>query len=362
MAISREAFLARLRSCLAEEGIDPAAADRFLRQFTDALDSLSPEDAAAKIASFGRPEDLAARVAEKVGTASAPPSPADAARRVTSERAPQPLPPEDAAPFRGQNERPRDGQSSRPQGERASDGQSARENSGQSPGQYPRKNPAGSPSSARSARPRPVDRAVERASSPQGQARGNGRAPARGSAQSAPSAYPQTSPPRPAPSPRADLPGYAVTDGSSDDKVTLDARQKRNFLLTVVLTSPLWGFLLCCVIALFLLGYTAVFLLSAALVVGEVVLVLGGVLLAVIGIVYGVTKMLPGAETPYVGLYELGLGIRIGGVVLLVAILIYNLVLNGAPFAVRQLNRLARFAARGLSRLVNNLQRRFAAK
>ena len=127
----------------------------------------------------------------------------------------------------------------------------------------------------------------------------------------------------------------------------------------MILTSPIWGFLLCVIMAAFLLAYTAIIFIATVLIILEVVLIVGGALLAVVGIVYGVMQMLPGAEASYIGLYELGLGIRIGGFTMLFSIIVYNIVVNLTPLALRQLTRFMKFTARGIGSLVGKIRKEF---
>lgn len=237
--MTKELFLSQLKESLAAKKVDKATADKYLRRFEKIIDATPAEETEKKISGFGRPADIAARIAAMDPNGTKQPAPR------------QPAP------------------------------------------QKPVK------SGAPAARTKKEE---------------------------------------------ASEPAYSE-------------RGEKIFWWTVVLSSPVWIFLLCVIGALFLCAYTAILLLTAALIILEVALIVGGVLLAVIGIVYGVMQMLPGAAAAYIGLYELGLGIKIGGIVMIAAILIYNFVINMAPLALKSLTKFAKFTAKSIGKLVKRARK-----
>ena len=70
--------------------------------------------------------------------------------------------------------------------------------------------------------------------------------------------------------------------------------------------------------------------------------VAAGVTVSLVGIVYGVIMMIKGSVP--VGLFEIGLGVTVGAVVLFVGILVYNFAVRLIPFAMKMLAKLLGFA------------------
>ena len=304
---------------MAAKGIDRASAEKFLQRFEKIMSSTPPEELPKKIASFGRPEDIAERLSQLSADAS---TAATATPGTAASAAPKAAEKPSAAV-------------SQPGGTGNTAGQSAgavdprREG-----GRAPARNAQPARTGERSATAKPGS-AV-----PTQKEQAGGRRP-EGARQGAPS--------------RA-----SREEGrAAGERQALSQKGERAFWWTVVLTSPIWGFLLCAVMAAFLLAYTAIFFVAAVLIIAEVVLIVGGVLLAVIGIVYGIMQMLPGAEAAYIGLYELGLGIRIGGFTMLFSIIVYNIVVNLTPLALKQLTRFMKFTARGIGSLVGRIRKEF---
>ena len=89
------------------------------------------------------------------------------------------------------------------------------------------------------------------------------------------------------------------------------------------------------------LGLCAVIIL---LVAGLICTTAGGTAVSMVGIIYGITQIVT-AESKAPGLYEIGLGITIGGLVLFAGILIYNLAIRLIPFLITLLGKLFRFCA-----------------
>lgn len=298
--MTKEAFLSQLQSCMAKRNIDRATAEKFMQRFTTIMNLTPPEELQQKIASFGTPEEIAARISKLSASGAA------------KDHAPQERMPQERMP------------------------QERRE----APVQRPKRPPM-----------RTVLRGIRQAlrSVPAAGRRSGNRESREAKRDSRPPVLREES-----------LSASHPSQKAKEQQIVLSEKGKRNFLWTAILTSPIWGFLLCVLLGVFILAYTAVIFLAAVLIVCEVALIVGGVLLAVVGVVYGVMKMLPGAEATYIGLYELGLGIRVGGFTMLFSILVYNAVVNLTPLALKQLTRLAKFTARSIGALIQRVRKEFA--
>lgn len=103
----------------------------------------------------------------------------------------------------------------------------------------------------------------------------------------------------------------------------------------------------------------------AALFVGLVGTILAGVLLLIgivgagsvlslVGIIFGVTQLFSFAPA---GIYEIGLGIIIAGIVLFVSVLVYNLIIRFIPWLIKKVAKLLVFVCRKLKDLFNYIRR-----
>ena len=79
--------------------------------------------------------------------------------------------------------------------------------------------------------------------------------------------------------------------------------------------------------------------------------------LALVGIVYGTVKMF---ESIPVGLYEIGAGIIVAGLVMFISILLYNFAVRLVPLVIKQVWRLFRYLLGRLKDLFNHLRRESA--
>lgn len=84
--------------------------------------------------------------------------------------------------------------------------------------------------------------------------------------------------------------------------------------------------------------------LMAVCIAGLVAFVAAGTMVSTVGIVYGAIQIIKGIVP--IGLYEIGLGVIVGAIVLCVGILVYNFAIRFIPFAMKQLTRLLKFAYR----------------
>lgn len=106
------------------------------------------------------------------------------------------------------------------------------------------------------------------------------------------------------------------------EKVVLTNRGRGFFISIAVLTSPLWICLSALVLAVFGLSIAAVcILIAATLCVVCIEAACGGVL-TLVGFIWGITQIF--TSHIGIGIYEMGLGVVIGGAALGAGILIYN--------------------------------------
>lgn len=113
-------------------------------------------------------------------------------------------------------------------------------------------------------------------------------------------------------------------------------------LAALVLTAGVWA---------------ALGIIVAASVAALVAVCAGGTLLSVIGIIYGALQL---AESRAVGMYEIGLGILIGGISMFVGILIYNFAVRFMPLVFRWAAEFFRWAFKRIKGLFNYLRRECA--
>lgn len=110
-------------------------------------------------------------------------------------------------------------------------------------------------------------------------------------------------------------------------------------------------------LAVFLAVWAAMIAMILAAVGTLVVLTAGGSALSLVGIIYGVIQLF--SVVP-VGLYEIGMGIIIAGIIMFVGILIYNVAVRLLPFLMRMVWRLFCFVLKKLRVLFNFLRRECA--
>ena len=114
------------------------------------------------------------------------------------------------------------------------------------------------------------------------------------------------------------------------------------FTVLFILAIPLILALALIAIAIYLVFWVFLALLLIAIVALLIAFVAAGVTVSLVGIVYGVIMMIKGSVP--VGLFEIGLGVTVGAVVLFVGILVYNFAVRLIPFAMKMLAKLLGFA------------------
>ena len=125
------------------------------------------------------------------------------------------------------------------------------------------------------------------------------------------------------------------------------------FLLTLPITVPI----LLAVFAIFFSAIAAMAVLIVGLILSLIAIVAAGSALALIGIVYGVTQTF---STLPIGLYEIGLGITIGGTAMLSGILIYNFAVRFLPFAIKHTITFLKFVIKKIKYLFYFLKKESA--
>ncbi len=117
----------------------------------------------------------------------------------------------------------------------------------------------------------------------------------------------------------------------------------QKFYIIFWCTSPIWIFLGLAVLTLFLLTIGALCVSIVLLILALVAGAAAGTVLSLVGIVYGITQLFNYAP---IGLYEIGLGLMIGGITMFAGIIAYNVAIRLIPFVIKQLFALLSFLAR----------------
>jgi len=125
-----------------------------------------------------------------------------------------------------------------------------------------------------------------------------------------------------------------IQDDELDNTATV--RGKRIFWLIFFCSLPLILILAAVYFGLFGVLFAAlcalIVLLVAALIGGSAV----GAVVSLVGVIYGITQLITAASKAP-GLYEIGLGLTIGGSVMAGGIIIYNIAVRLLPFLIRML-------------------------
>ncbi len=127
------------------------------------------------------------------------------------------------------------------------------------------------------------------------------------------------------------------------------------FILTLPITVPL--FLAVC--GVFGVLYAAVTALIIVFTGAMIATVACGTALALVGIIYGATqcfKALP------IGLFEIGVGIALGGVTMLVSVLLYNIAIRYIPRLYKLVGRFGGWVFGGIGKLYTNIKKECGKK
>ncbi len=127
------------------------------------------------------------------------------------------------------------------------------------------------------------------------------------------------------------------------------------FILTLPITLPL----LIVISALFGILYVTVTALIVTFAAAMIATVACGTALALIGIIYGATQCFKAVP---IGLFEIGVGIAVGGVTMLVSVLLYNIAVRFVPKLYKLINRLGAHVFGGIGNLYTNLKKECGKK
>ena len=131
----------------------------------------------------------------------------------------------------------------------------------------------------------------------------------------------------------------------------MSTKAKTTYIIGLVFLIPLLIILVMAITVLFLALYAAIILLVVLFSVALVVIAAVGTALSLMAIVYGVIQLVQGVPAP-IGIYEMGLGIVVGGITLGVSILLYNFIVRLAPFLFKKMFVLYKFLFRQLTKLL----------
>lgn len=120
------------------------------------------------------------------------------------------------------------------------------------------------------------------------------------------------------------------------------------FWVLFVLTFPLWGTIIITILVLFLFAFAALASLIVALVAAMIGVAAAGTGLSLFGIIYGITQTF---DIFSAGLFEIGLGVTIGGSAMFAGIAIYNIAIRFLPFVMKKLTVFLHFTLRSLKHI-----------
>ncbi len=144
------------------------------------------------------------------------------------------------------------------------------------------------------------------------------------------------------------LPDYIEEEKVQDSKM---------FWILFAVSLPLTVPLMLAIIAVFVSVWVGLAAVIAAAVAVLVAMVTVGTAASLIGIIYGVIQLFTSVP---VGLYEIGIGVVVAGVVMFAGILLYNFAVRLVPLLIRLVGRLFKFVLKKLRVLFNFLRRECA--
>ncbi len=112
------------------------------------------------------------------------------------------------------------------------------------------------------------------------------------------------------------------------------------FWTILILTLPLTLAILAGILTVFGILFLGLIVMIIGLVAAMIAVVAAGSGIALVGIIYGITQIFTFMAA---GIYEIGLGVMIGGGVLLVGIILYNLAIRFLPWVMKWLTVLFSF-------------------
>ena len=134
---------------------------------------------------------------------------------------------------------------------------------------------------------------------------------------------------------------YSEYVHDDDPEPLASAKGKRTFWLIFICALPLTLLLLLAYFGIFGAGFAVLCALIILLIAGMIGGVAVGAVVSFVGIIYGITQLITAAsQAP--GLYEIGLGITVGGIVMAGGIIVYNIAIRLLPLLIRLLASLFR--------------------
>lgn len=154
----------------------------------------------------------------------------------------------------------------------------------------------------------------------------------------------------------------SVEEYSEDFEIKKVKRKKKRekikgtplFWALTVLTLPISVPILALIAALFAAGYLAVTLLIVGFSAAMIACVAIGTALSLVGVIYGIIEAV---KIPVLGIFEVGIGISIGGVTILVALLLYNIAMRYLPILYKLITRFARYVIEKIADLFYNIKK-----
>ena len=142
-----------------------------------------------------------------------------------------------------------------------------------------------------------------------------------------------------------------VPDESEDEVFKIEQTEKAStkgmaiFWCGLFITSPIWLAILAVIFGGFAVIFGGLIALIAALVLVMIALIAAGAICSLVGIIYGITQLFSFVAA---GVYEIGLGVAVVGVVLLLSVLIFNFAIRFLPFVIRKAAVFFKFVMRKL--------------
>ena len=131
----------------------------------------------------------------------------------------------------------------------------------------------------------------------------------------------------------------------------------KKFLLLFGVTLPITLPLALLGMSLFVAVWIALMLGNVVAIVAMIATAAVGTVAALVGIIYGITQLFVSVPT---GLYEIGIGVVIVGLVLFVCILLYNFAIRLMPFLIKRVFVLFKFTLSKLKARVNRIRKECA--
>lgn len=160
---------------------------------------------------------------------------------------------------------------------------------------------------------------------------------------------PQQTNPIKSPAPKSEMPKKSQRDLNNitpdtyydpNDNASPSLKGITVFIVGLFLTLPITFSLLAIIFGAFVSVFALLIGLIILGIASLIVVVGAGSGVSLIGIIFGITQLF---SFPASGVYEIGLGIIVAGIVLLVSVLIYNLTLRVFPWLIKLVARFLKF-------------------